>query len=182
MKIQWVRRDPTTTGRAMAITLRPASDSDIREFAAWQYDPPYDVYDIKMSPNEAVAYFLEPDIRCSTLLNGDEVAGYCTFGRDAQVPGGKYDADGIDIGLGIKPVRTGSGDGHRYVAAVVAHASVMFASQQLRVTIATGNKRALRVWSGAGFVEISRFATSRRIMGTNEFAILALESTEGGGT
>lgn len=161
----------------MTINLRPATDSDVRELATWQYDPPYDVYDITMNPDKAVAYFLGPGVHCYTLLDGNDVAGYCTFGHDAQVPGGNYDEDGLDIGLGIEPARTGRGEGHRYVTAVVAHASATFELRQLRVTIASGNKRALRVWSGAGFAEISLFATSRVVMGSSAFVILALEST-----
>lgn len=121
-----------TTERAMTINLRPATDSDVRELATWQYDPPYDVYDITMNPDKAVAYFLGPGVHCYTLLDGNDVAGYCTFGHDAQVPGGNYDEDGLDIGLGIEPARTGRGEGHRYVTAVVAHASATFEPRQLR--------------------------------------------------
>ena len=161
----------------MAIDLRPATESDVREFAAWRYDAPHDVYDIDMSLDDAAVYFLEPDIGCHALFDGDDLVGYCTFGQDARVPGGDYSVDGLDIGLGIDPARTGSGEGSRFVATVVAHAIATFRSRQLRVTIAAGNTRALRVWSRAGFVEISRFATSRTLMGSNEFAILAFEPT-----
>ena len=159
----------------MALTLRPATDNDVRTFVEWRYDTPYDVYDITTSLDEAVIYFLDPTIHCHTLVDEGEVAGYCTFGEDGRVPGGNYDGDGLDIGLGVKPARTGSGEGHRYVSAVVDHAAATFGSRQLRVTIAVGNKRARRVWSGAGFVEISRFITPRVLMGSNEFAILALD-------
>ena len=159
----------------MAIKLRPVTDADIREFVTWRYDSPYDVYDIAMDPDEAVGYFLGADIRCHALVDGDEVVGYCTFGHDAQVPGGDYNVDALDIGLGVKPSRTGSGAGHRYVAAVVALAGETFEPRQLRVTIAAGNGRALRVWSNAGFAEVSRFGTDREMMGSEEFAILVRE-------
>ena len=160
------------------IELRPATDQDVREFAAWHYDPPYDVYDIDMTSDEAVVYFLEPGTHCHTLFDGGVMVGYCTFGHDAQVPGGNYDADGIDIGLGVKPEQTGAGEGNRFVAAVVAYALVAFDPPQLRVTIAAGNIRALRVWSSVGFSEVSRFATTRDIMGSGEFAILTLTPTD----
>ncbi|RLE26485.1 MAG: N-acetyltransferase [Actinobacteria bacterium] len=160
----------------MTLNLRLTTDSDVREFSAWRYDPPYDVYNIAMSLDDAVSYFLDPTIHCHTLVDGREVVGYCTFGEDARVPGGDYDGDGLDIGLGVKPIRTGSGEGHRYVSMVVEHAAATFRPLQLRVTIAVGNTRALRVWSHAGFAEISRFVTPRVLMGSSEFAILALES------
>lgn len=164
----------------MTIKLRPATDSDIREFSAWNHDPPYDVYDIALSDGEAVIYFQDPEIHCYTILDGPNVAGYCTFGKDAQVPGGDYGEEGLDIGLGIEPARTGSGEGYRYVAAVVAHALATFEPRRFRVSIAVGNKRAIRVWSGAGFTEISRFVTPRHVMGSAEFVILALEPTATG--
>lgn len=160
------------------VELRPATERDVREFAAWRYDVPYDVYEIDMTVDEAVAHFLEPGINCHTLFDGNVMVGYCTFGDDAQVPGGNYDADGIDVGLGVKPELTGAGQGNRFVAAVVAYALVTFDPPQLRVTIAVGNIRALRVWSDVGFSEVSRFATSRDIMGSGEFAILTLTPTD----
>jgi len=157
----------------VSIELRLATEAAIRKFATWRYEPPYDVYDIAESPDEAVAYFLRPEIHCHTFWDGSDLVGYATFGEDAQVPGGDYGVDGIDIGLGIDPGRTGLGNGHRYVAAAVAHAEAMFRHGQLRVTVAAGNPRALRVWSGAGFTETSRFATPRTILGSNEFVILS---------
>ena len=95
--------------RRSAIDLRPATDRDVREFVAWRYEPPYDVYTMAMDPGEAVEYFLGADIHCHTLVDGAEVVGFCTFGRDAQVPGGDYTVDALDVGLGVKPSRTGSG-------------------------------------------------------------------------
>ena len=159
----------------MTIRLRPVADADIREFVTWRYDPPYDVYNIAMEPDEAAVYFLGADIHCHTLVDGDDVVGYCTFGHDAQVPGGDYNVDALDIGLGVKPSRTGSGAGHRYVAAAIALATEAFEPRQLRVTIAAGNERALRVWSNAGFAEVSRFATDSEMMGSTKFTILVRE-------
>lgn len=161
---------------ATSIRLRPATEDDIREFVAWRYEPPYDVYDITTDPDEEVGYFLGADIHCHLLVEEDEVVGYCTFGRDAQVPGGDYSVDAVDIGLGVEPSRTGSGDGRHFVAAVVDRANEMFSPEYLRVTIAAGNQRALRVWSNAGFGEVSRFATDRTLMGSNEFVILVREA------
>ncbi len=160
----------------MPIRVRPATDADVREFAAWSYDPPYDVYDTRMDPDDAVDYFLGSDIHCHVLVDGDDVVGYCTFGRDAQVPGGDYEGEGLDMGLGVKPSRTGSGDGHQFIAAVVAYATETFEPRQLRVTIAAGNRRALRAWSGAGFTEVSRFGSAPEVMGSTEFVVLVCEA------
>jgi RimJ/RimL family protein N-acetyltransferase len=168
-------RAVATTGDVMMIDLRPATDADVSEFVAWRYEAPYDAYNITMDPDEAVTYFLGVDIYCHTLVDADEVVGFCTFGTDAQVPGGDYTVDALDIGLGVNPSRTGSGNGHQFVAAVVEHAKGTFGPRLLRVSIAAGNERALRVWSNSGFSEISRFDTNRELMGSTEFAILVRE-------
>lgn len=81
----------------MTIKLRPATDRDVREFVAWRYEPPHDAYNITTDPDEAVEYFLGADIHCHTLIDGDVVVGYCTFGHDAQVPDGDYTADALDV-------------------------------------------------------------------------------------
>jgi len=159
----------------MTIKLRPATDRDVREFVAWRYKPPYDAYNITTDPTEAIEYFLASGIHCHTLVDGADVVGYSTFGHDAQVPGGDYTVDALDIGLGVKPSRTGSGDGHLFVAAVIDHAVARFEPRLLRVTIAVGNERARRVWSNAGFTEISRFGTDRELMGSSEFVVLVRE-------
>lgn len=57
------------------VELKPATEQDVRDFATWRYDPPYDIYDIDMTPDEAVAHFLAPGTRCHTLFDG-EVMGH----------------------------------------------------------------------------------------------------------
>ncbi len=156
------------------IEVRPSTEQDVREFAGWRYDMPYDAYDINESLQEAVAYFLDTGTHCHTLHEGDAVVGYCTFGHDAQVRGGDYRVDAIDIGLGVRPQRTGAGEGSRFVDAVVTHAIAASDPSLLRVTIATGNVRALRVWIRAGFSEVSRFRAAREIMGSTDFVVLTL--------
>ncbi len=167
------RHPETTSARnALAVELRHATEGDVRAFTRWRYTPPYDVYNIDSTPEESVEYFLAPDVRCHALFDDRVLAGFCTFGHDARVPGGDYSADGLDIGLGVKPELTGRGLGIRFVAAVVQYAIATFDPPMLRVTIARGNIRALRVWKRAGFSEASIFATARDTMGSGEFAIL----------
>jgi GNAT superfamily N-acetyltransferase len=155
-----------------AVEVRPSTDQDIREFAGWRYEPPYDAYDITESLVEAVAYFLDPETNCHTLHEGDSVVGYCTFGHDARIRGGDYRVDAVDIGLGVHPQRTGAGEGNRFVSAVVAHAIAASDPSLLRVTVAAGNARALRVWTRAEFSEVSRFSAAREIMGSKDFIVL----------
>ena len=98
--------------------------------------------------------------------------GSSRFGADARVPGGDYSDAALDIGLGIKPELTGRGLGGAFVEAVVAFARATFELGPRRVTIAAGNARALRVWSGRGFNEIQRFTSPETVMGSDEFVVL----------
>lgn len=161
----------------MTLRIRPVTADDVRVFAAWRYDPPYDVYDQTDPIDQAIAYFLRPDVQCHVLVEGDRVAGFCTFGHDARVPGGSYGDPAMDIGLGVNPALTGHGRGGEFVDAVVRHARSAFPGWSLRVTIAEHNRRALKVWSAAGFEEDERFETEREILGGRGFVVLVARGT-----
>ncbi|MEN8039920.1 MAG: GNAT family N-acetyltransferase [Actinomycetota bacterium] len=156
----------------MAITLLPARPSDIRTFLAWRYEPPYDIYDITDDVDESIEYFLDPSVQCHVLVDDGELIGFCTFGPDGRIPGGSYDEDAIDIGLGMDPKRIGRGRGRDFVEAVADHAAALFPEVTQRVTIATWNDRALATWRGVGFLEVARFSVGDPIMGTRDFVIL----------
>jgi RimJ/RimL family protein N-acetyltransferase len=154
------------------LTIRPATEADIREFAVWRYEPPFDVYSISEPVDQAVGYFLRPTVGCHVIEDGEELVGFMTVGSDARVSGGDYSQSGLDLGLGIKPSLTGRGRGAAFVEAVVAFARRTFDLRPLRVTIATGNQRAIRVWSGRGFVETQRFDSPETVLGSSEFVVL----------
>ena len=156
----------------MAVEVRPATEVDVRVFSAWRYDPPYDVYSISQEPDAAVEYFLSSQVDCHVLVEGGDVIGFVTFGSDAQVPGGDYTKDALDIGLGIDPALTGRGSGRRYITAVVDFMQSAPCQRPLRVTIAAGNERALRVWRSIGFKETADFISPETVMGTKKFVML----------
>lgn len=141
------------------------NERSARQVTGWRYQPPYDVYNLQPDEDveEAVAYLLDPQNAFYTILgraDGSEQAellAYCSFGRDAQVSGGDYSQDALDIGLGVRPDLTGQGRGHTFVAAVLAFARRQFNPAGFRVTIAEFNKRALRVWQKAGFRQTQTF-------------------------
>ncbi len=153
----------------MAIEIRPVEEPDIREFITWRYEPPYDGYNISGDAEELVTYFMLASVDCHALTEGDELIGFCTFGADAQVPGGDYFQNRLDIGLGVRPDLTGRGHGASFVAVVVDHALTKHPS--LRVTIARQNRRAIRVWEANGFHQTQEFESPSKVMGTHEFAI-----------
>jgi ribosomal-protein-alanine N-acetyltransferase len=164
----------------MTLRIRPVTADDVRVFAAWRYDPPYDVYNQTDPIDQAVAYFIRPDVQCHVLVEDGHVAGFCTFGHDARVPGGAYPDGAIDIGLGVAPHLTGRGRGREFVDAVIRHARSAFPGYGLRVTIAEHNRRAFKVWSGAGFTQVERFETEREILGGRGFVVLVDSGVVGG--
>lgn len=153
------------------ITIRPVKATDVAEFLGWRYEPPYDDYNLDLPPAEALEYFLEPGTRCHAILSDDDLVGYCTFGEDAQVPGGDYTTAAIDIGAAIKPELTDQGRGGAYVAAIIDFAIRTLDPTILRVSIAAPNVRAAKVWTANGFSETQRFQTPREILGSTEFAM-----------
>jgi RimJ/RimL family protein N-acetyltransferase len=117
---------------------------------AW---PPYDLYNLDPAhAEEIIADYLEPR---------NALVGFCCFGPDARVPGGAYDDDLLDIGMGVRPDLTGHGHGHRYARAVLDFAARTYAPNGYRVTITAFNHRARRVWEKMGFQESQRFCGGR---------------------
>ena len=137
----------------------PMSEPHARAILAWRYDPPYDIYDVGSGDREeAVQVLLDPQYAYYAILRAEgELAAYCCFGSDAQVPGGDYDTPALDVGLGVRPDLTGQGQGSAYAQAVLGFARHAFSPPAFRVTVAEFNERALRVWERAGFRRVQRF-------------------------
>ena len=147
----------------MSFTFRPLDESSARMTVGWQYEPPYDIYNLAPSdPEEVLLYLLDPQNAFYGIygLLGN-LEGYCSFGADGQVPGGDYSIPALDIGLGIRPDLTGRGHGSDYVNAVIDFASRTYQPDRLRVTIAAFNARARRVWEKAGFQVMQIFRGER---------------------
>ena len=156
----------------MPLEVQPVTADHICQFVAWRYDPPYHVYDITDDVDKAVDYFLSPEVNCRVIVEDERLVGFCTFGHDAQVPGGDYSKEPLDIGMGIDPELTGRGRGREFVEAAIDHAARVLSADHLRVTIATPNQRAIRAWTANGFTETARFVSSREVLGTDRFVIL----------
>ena len=146
----------------LKLEFRTIQKADVAEILTWKYEPPYDIYNIGyegFSNEEEMAYFLDPLYAFHAIDERErgELIGYCSFGRDGQVPGGHYEQTALDIGLGIRPDLTGKGLGAGMVTAVVAFARKKYEPAQLRVTIADFNERAKRVWGKNGFRPVKSF-------------------------
>ena len=134
-------------------TFQPMDETSARTVLSWQYPSPYDFYNPKAENLERdIQFLLDPQYPYFTITNAaGELVAFCTYGLDAQVPGGDYSAEALDIGLGVHPELTGQGQGIVYVRAVVEYGILAYQPDTLRVTVAAFNKRAQRVWEKAGF-------------------------------
>jgi [ribosomal protein S18]-alanine N-acetyltransferase len=150
----------------MSFTFHPLDENSARTILDWQYEAPYDIYDLASpEPASTLQYLLDPQNAFYGIYGQQgQLEAYCSFGPDGQVPGGDYSTPALDIGLGLHPGLTGQGRGAEYVKAVIDFASSTYAPEQLRVTIAAFNSRALRVWEKAGFQMIQSFQGGRENM------------------
>lgn len=147
-------------------------EASARAILEWRYEAPYDLYNMEFdSIDVGVEFLTDSHNRYHTILDecGEPVA-FCCFGIDAQVPGGNYGADALDVGLGLRPDLTGHGHGGEFVNAVLDFARQEFAFGVFRVTVAAFNERALCVWEKAGFRRQQEFGRESDGMG---FVVLA---------
>lgn len=130
-----------------------------KEIFFWKYPPPYTLYNCdKQRPKQIVKEFLTPDYHYYSVCDeqGELIAFRC-FGEDAQVPGGDYCDDALDMGGGLKPELTGQGLGPKVMKAAFELAYELFSPPAFRVTVASFNKRALRACEKLGYSKVSEF-------------------------
>lgn len=156
-------------------TFRPLQPEDARAILTWRYPPPYDVYNFSPADSEAdLRYLLAPVNNFRAILDAaGELVGFCSYGVDGQVPGGDYAVKALDIGMGLRPDRTGQGYGTTYARAIVQYGIDRYGATKARVTIAHFNLRARKVWESLGFKPVSEFA---RAGSDRRFVILVCEA------
>lgn len=130
------------------------------EILAWKYEPPYDFYENKKS-EEAVAELAGSAYRL-VMDEAGQIYGFFCTGSSAQVPIGHefgvYPDDHVDFGLGMNPAFTGRGTGATFTAFIL-NAIRMDTSLPIRLSVATFNKRAIKVYEQLGFQKVDHFRT-----------------------
>ncbi len=140
------------------LRIAPLTREHAEDIATWQYDPPYDVYDMEgADPDELLA----PEAGFHAVMAGERLIGFRSFGPDGQVPGWDYDGSALDTGGGLRPSLTGKGLGRSAIACGLAFGRARFAPAAFRVTVAAFNDRALRVVESLGFERVGSFAARR---------------------
>jgi ribosomal-protein-alanine N-acetyltransferase len=156
----------------MKIDYRPADEKSAREFLQWYYEPPYDIYNCPLADlEEALQYNIDPKNNVYAMFDQDgELVGYCSYGQDAQVPGGDYSEAALDIGLMVKPELTGQGRGAAFAKEAIQNGISLYGPGKMRVTIAAFNRRAIHTWEKNGFQQTQTFR--RRSRDGMEFIVM----------
>ena len=148
----------------MRFTLTPITRADAGAISRWRYGGRYSVYDGNPA---SVDSLLEPRFRYHSVYDGDELAGYFCFGEDARVSAGKrlriYERESaLDVGLGMRPDLTGHGLGEDFVRSGLRFAQDNYSPEAFRLTVATFNRRAIRVYEKVGFGPVETFGATKR--------------------
>ncbi|WP_272917269.1 GNAT family N-acetyltransferase [Halobacillus litoralis] len=136
-----------------------------KEYAAeslrWMYEPPYDFYNVELS-EETLAERLDGSYHSVLDEKGALIGFFCT-GESAKVPAGEkdgvYDEAAIDMGLGMHPSLTGQGNGNLFGKTVLAEIEKEHEGMPVRLSVATFNKRAIRLYENMGFDKRASFQT-----------------------
>jgi len=107
----------------------------------WQYD------DVDEEP--AVGLPGHDDF---TAISGDEVVGYCSFGKRAMVPHYLDEEHFVGVAWGVRPAIVGGGHGRKFLEAIVTRGSERYQPRRLQAVIKQSNPRSLRAAKKAGFL------------------------------
>jgi RimJ/RimL family protein N-acetyltransferase len=141
------------------LQFRPLEESHAAEMLSWRYAPPYDIYNAAEPVTEtAIHALLRPELHYLAVMDErDEMIAFRCFGPDAQVPGGDYSQEALDLGGGLRSDLTGKGLGRHVIAAAMSYAFEQFHPRLFRITVASFNQRAKKVCEQLGFKVITQF-------------------------
>lgn len=127
--------------------------SSAREIAdEWKYPPPYDFYDMTADP-EDYEEFVTPELWPELFLQARRDGRLFGFLSGALSSGGRV----VEIGLGMRPDRTGRGLGAMFMRRNVELIQEVFPGVEIRLSIASFNQRGIRLYRKSGFCVVRNF-------------------------
>ena len=162
-------------GVEMSIIIQMTKEFAL-DISNWTYETPYSRYSFQ-SNSETIYELLNGDYYAFVNAQ-NELLGYFCFGKSAQIPIDKSDAyteDALDIGLGMKPPLCGKGLGSSFLNAGIDFAQNKFQPNKYRLTVASFNKRAIRLYKKAGFTILR---TVTHCKSHDEFYMMVLQKQE----
>lgn len=145
--------------KTISYTVQKMTVEDAKKIGKWKYDPPYSMY--SMTDNLEGIQELT-DGTYYSVYNNDNLIGYFCYGKNAQVPGGikeglYKDENLLDIGLGLRPDLTGKGHGLCFFTTGLDFGKHKYGRNSFRLTVATFNQRAIKLYEKAGFQIVAQF-------------------------
>lgn len=135
--------------------IRTMTEAFIRQIMTWQYPEPYGIYN--MCDEEDIIEEMM-DGSYYAVVDENDLVGFLCYGKNAQVPHEPgYEAGYLDIGLGMKPDYCGQGRGLDFVLDAIDFGKKHFDLKKIRLTVASFNKRAIKVYQRAGFKSLYSF-------------------------
>jgi ribosomal-protein-alanine N-acetyltransferase len=134
--------------------VTPLEEHHAWDILSWKYPTPYDFYNppVDDQGEHYVRQFLRPELQFHAVIDRlENMVGFCSYGLDGQVPGGDYQLDALDIGLGMKPEFTGQGLGSAFFDAILTYAVRTVNPDKVRLTVAKFNRRAEKLYENFGF-------------------------------
>lgn len=114
----------------------------------WHYEGEYAFYDME-ADEEDLEEFLDPKVRGDSMFavtyNG-ELVGFFSMSPD------------LEIALGMRPDLTGQGKGYEFLKVCLDFAEARFQPEKITLSVATFNKRAIKVYKRLGFRELETFS------------------------
>jgi RimJ/RimL family protein N-acetyltransferase len=133
-----------------------------REVETWHYEPPWDFYDLDSDPEDAAAMrdrSRDPRRRAVLGENGS-LDAYWYF---------DWQADVVEVGIGLRPDLTGRGLDESFLRAQLEYASQRWQPATFRLFVAAWNERAIRLYERLGFSEVARETRHFELVGDHEF-------------
>jgi [ribosomal protein S18]-alanine N-acetyltransferase len=135
----------------MKFKIAPMSQADAVAVARWHYPDPYSFYD-RTADNDDAALLLDAERRKGRFFSVQDEKGNLVGFFELQKLG-----NDVVIGLGLHPELTGRGLGGDFLEAGIAFAQRKFRPTRFRLSVATFNKRAIKVYERAGFTTTRSF-------------------------
>lgn len=150
------------------------------DISNWTYEEPYNIYN-GVRNDEFIQELLDGSY-FAVLDEKDKLVGFYCFGSAAQVPVGKQyqaydDISFVDIGLGMRPDLCGKGKGYDFLLKGIEFAQKKFLTKKFRLTVASFNKRAIKLYERIGFIKTLAFER-KGIDGSMTFLVMEMRLEE----
>ena len=128
------------------------SQADAEAIAGWHYSEPFSFYDWAADPMD-LAELLDPKARGDRYFGVEDEDGSLVGFFHFKTP----DAPSLEIGLGLRPDRTGQGLGKSFVEAGLDFGREHFSPREFTLSVASFNRRAISVYERVGFSAVRVF-------------------------